>query len=401
MDSFFASAEQHLRPKLRGRPVGVIPVAGDSSCVIAASIDAKRLGVRVGTRVPDARRLCPSIELVLARPPVYVDLHHQVAEAIERCLPIHKMYSVDEWALELWGSEREPERAIEIARRIRASIDGSLSPWVGCSIGIAPTRLLAKIACDLDKPGGLTVLRPEDMPERLGHLELEDLCGISRGIASRLTAHGISTIEQLWALDRAATERIWGSVEGGRWWAGFHGIDEPEIKTRRRSMGHANVLEPRLRTPEGARQMLTRLTHRVCARMRADDLAAERVSISVSGQDRVSSFAADAPLESTQSTPAVLRAVHELYARCRLPSPPMKVAVTLSGLVHRSQRTGLLFGAEHRERRLSETLDAITARWGPAAAYTGAMHHCRHEMDEKIAFGRVPRGMLRPGVSAG
>src|SRR6056297_2053927 len=76
MNSFFASAEQHLRPELLGQPVGVIPMVTESTCVIAASVEAKRLGVRTGTSVPEARRLCPQIRLVKARPETYVRLHH-------------------------------------------------------------------------------------------------------------------------------------------------------------------------------------------------------------------------------------------------------------------------------------------------------------------------------------
>ena len=392
MNSFFASAEQHLRPELRGRPVGVIPVESDGSCVIAASIDAKRLGVRVGTTVPDARRLCPGIVLVKARPPVYVDLHHAVAEAITRCLPIHKTYSIDEWALELWGRERSAERATELAQGIKREMRASFSPALTCSIGIAPTRLLAKIACDLEKPDGLVVLEPAMLPARLDHLELEDLCGISRGIAGRLTAHGVRTVRDLWALTRDRAEAIWGSIEGGRWWAGFHGIDEPEVRTRRRSMGHANVLEPRFRTPDGARRMLIRLTQRVCLRLREADMVAGRVQISVSGHQPGEGFEAGAPLDDTQSTLAILRCVHQLWSRQAPVRRPLKVGVVLTGLAPRSQVTAPLFGDEHSESRLSRTMDAITTRWGPAAVYPASMHGCCHEMDEKIAFGRIPTG---------
>ena len=90
MNSFFASAEQHLRPELRGHPVGVIPMVTESTCVIAASVEAKRFGVKTGTVVPEAKRLCPEIQLVKARPETYVRLHHDIAASIDRHLPIHK-----------------------------------------------------------------------------------------------------------------------------------------------------------------------------------------------------------------------------------------------------------------------------------------------------------------------
>src|SRR5882672_10099072 len=99
MNAYFASVEQHLRPELRGRMVGVVPVESEGTCIIAASADAKRLGVRVGTRVREARQLCPEIVLVRARPALYVKIHQAVGRSIDRCAPVHKVYSIDEWAI--------------------------------------------------------------------------------------------------------------------------------------------------------------------------------------------------------------------------------------------------------------------------------------------------------------
>src|SRR5262249_16403750 len=97
MDSYFASVEQYLRPELRGRCVGGIPVETDSTCVVAASYDAKRFGVKVGTGVREARRLCPGLLLVKARPDVYVRVHRRILRSVDRCAEVHRVYSIDEW----------------------------------------------------------------------------------------------------------------------------------------------------------------------------------------------------------------------------------------------------------------------------------------------------------------
>src|SRR5262245_53022329 len=99
MDAYFASVEQHLRPELRGRPVGVIPVETESTCVIAASYDAKRYGVKTGTGVRDARRLCPGIKLVKARPSIYVEKHHELLRSVDQIAQVEKVYSIDEWSV--------------------------------------------------------------------------------------------------------------------------------------------------------------------------------------------------------------------------------------------------------------------------------------------------------------
>src|SRR5277367_4562737 len=144
MNAYFASVEQHLRPELRGRPIGVIPVESEHTCVIAASYDAKSRGVKVGTPVRDARQLCPGILLVKARPDIYVQVHHAILRAVDKCAPVHKVYSIDEWAIQLLGEEQKREKAIALGCLIKQQLLRDFSPWLTCSIGIAPTRLLAK-----------------------------------------------------------------------------------------------------------------------------------------------------------------------------------------------------------------------------------------------------------------
>ena len=108
-DSYFASVEQHLDPELRGRPVGVAPVLAESSCCIAASYEAKAFGVKTGTLVRDARQMCPGIAIVQARPPEYIRFHHQVVAAVEDCIHVEAVLSIDEMWAWLPLNLREPE----------------------------------------------------------------------------------------------------------------------------------------------------------------------------------------------------------------------------------------------------------------------------------------------------
>ena len=392
MDCFFASAEQHLRPELRGRPVGVVPVDSESSCVIAASYDAKRLGVKVGTRVPEARQLCPGIELVRARPATYVKLHNAVAAEIDRFLPIEKTYSIDEWAIRLRGRERDWDRALGFGRDIKAGIRRAFSAALECSVGIASTRLLAKVASDLDKPDGLLALPAEGVLERMGHLGVRELTGIAEGMGAKLEWHGVRTIADLWAIGRQDAVRIWGSVVGARYWDGLHGVDEPEMATRRHSMSHANVLEPKYRSDEGARQMLARLVTRLGKRLRQEGYLASELSIQVRYVDG-GRFSASATLPQVQDTPALLECLYGLWERrVARDGRAQQVAATVGGLVLASQTAGMLFAQEPKNTGLSRVMDSAVRRWGPGSLYFGSMHGCSHQMDEKIAFGRVPQG---------
>lgn len=396
MNSFFASVEQHLRPELRGRMVGVIPVQSEGSCVIAASVDAKRLGVKVGTRVREARRLCPEIVLVKARPAMYVKVHQAVGRSIDRCAPVHKAYSIDEWAIRLMDKEREAGPALELGRRIKREILSDFSPWLTCSIGIAPTRLLAKIASDLKKPDGLTSLATSELPERLENQSLDDFPGIARSMLRRLHAAGVSTVRQLWDLSPRESRQIWGSVEGERWWHGFHGNDLPEAPTRRRSINHANMLPPKHRDDAGAHAILIRLLCNGAWRLRRYGHVANRLHIDVRSYNS-REWATEASLEATQDTLTILRKFESLWGARPWAAhresewrPFAQVAITLSGLTPVNNITPSLFEERKPLDPLSQALDRINLRWGRNAMYFASVHDCRHEMEDKIAFGRIP-----------
>src|SRR6202453_1230189 len=121
LNSYFASVEQEVRPDLRGRPVGVVPMMADTTVCIAASYEAKAFGVKTGTMVGDAKRMCPEIVLVEARHELYVDYHHRVVEAVESCLPVTAVLSIDEMACRLMGRERPLLAAMELGRKVKAT----------------------------------------------------------------------------------------------------------------------------------------------------------------------------------------------------------------------------------------------------------------------------------------
>ena len=194
LNSYFASAEQNENPELRGRPVVVAPVESEATCAIAASYEAKAWGIKTGTKIHEARRLCPGLIVVQARHDVYVRLHHRIRAEVDRHIPIEKVCSIDEVACRLMGAECEIEKARGIARRIKQGFRENIGPCIRCSIGLAPNMFLAKIATNMQKPDGLVVLTRADLPDKLLGLELRDLYGIGRGVERRLFRAGVYDI---------------------------------------------------------------------------------------------------------------------------------------------------------------------------------------------------------------
>jgi DNA polymerase-4 len=362
--------------------------------VIAANYDAKRCGVKTGTRVGDARRLCPGIILVKARPHIYVQIHHAILRSVDKCAPIHKVYSIDEWAIRLVGKDQQPQNAIALGRQIKRELLADFSPWLTCSIGIAPTRLLAKIASDLQKPDGLTVLSPDELPDRLEHFLLDDLCGIGHGMLARLDAHGIRNVQELWAISKQKAIQVWGSVSGGSWWAGFHGYDEPELPTRRRSMSHENVLHPKFRNERDAHGIMIRLLCRLGARLRHDGYFARALRAHVADL-RGNYWHQDITLPCIQDTQTLLEHLERLWRRRGASyAPPLKVGVEVADLIPAAQVSQPLFDGMEKPRRVSLAVDQINQRWGAYSVYFGSVHGYRHQMDAKIAFGTIPAETL-------
>ncbi|MEM1354552.1 MAG: DNA polymerase [Planctomycetota bacterium] len=394
MDNYFASVEQQHRPELRGRPVGVVPVQAAGTCCIAVSRQAKRLGIKTGTTVLEAKRICPEIALVEARPRFYVEVHRRICAAIERVLPIEKIESIDEVAIRLMGRERRAEAALNLGRRVKASVRDAVGEYLSCSVGLAPTRLLAKIACELDKPDGLRLLELGGLPGAIEHLAVTDLPGINTGVRARLHRHGVCTTADLWAMPREAAYRVWGSVEGTRYWMALHGEDPPRHENPRRSFGHANVLPPELRCPEGAHAVMTRLLHKAAARLRHHGYHARHLAV-MSKFNHAPAWGDQIDLPTCHDTRTVVEHFERLWRRgpmADLPQlVPVRVGVTLGRLLPDAAVAGRLFGdPEHRED-LGRVMDRVNQRFGKHVLYLGGMHAVAgRDMPDKIAFGRVP-----------
>ena len=269
MNSYFASVEQQLDPALRGRPVAVAPVDAETTSCIAASYEAKRFGVRTGTRIADARRMCPGLVVVPGRPKVYVQVHHQIVRAVESVLPVAKVLSIDEMVCRLMGDHLKVKTAVEVGQRSKRAIRDRAGEWMRCSVGIAPNGLLAKVAADMQKPDGLTVLRREDLPGRLYDLKVGDFPGIGPKMDRRLQTAGVADVRELLACSAEQLARVWGSrLVGEAWYRRLRGEDVPDGPTQTRSVGHSRVLDPLSRNDRDARGILVRLVHKAAARLR-------------------------------------------------------------------------------------------------------------------------------------
>ncbi len=403
LNSYFASVEQQEKPKLRGRPVAIVPMISDATCAIAASYQAKKFGVKTGTNIGDARRMCPGLILVEASHSLYVDYHERIKTEIEQHYPIEVVGSIDEMGLLLDSRHQDETVAVALAKQIKAGIRKNVGDLITCSVGIAPSRFLAKLASDIQKPDGLTVLHLHDMPGRIADWKLTDICGIGRRMEPRFHAAGIQSIEQLWAATSQQLHHIWGGVGGDRFWRELHGQDLGHFATEHRSIGHSHVLAPEFRKPPEAVIVAKRLLSKVASRLRRTDYLTRGISLSIRAEDRARG---DSYVRLPQPISDTFTLMHHLdlmwpdvmaqagWARVK------KIAVTVHDLQSALEPQQMELFTELqptppadliRREKLSKIMDKLNQHYGRDSIALGFMpNQVKTFSGTKIAFSRIP-----------
>lgn len=410
LNSFFASVEQDARPELRGRPVGIVPMMADTTVCLAASYEAKAVGVKTGTVVSDAKRMCPEIVFVEARHELYVQYHHRIVEAVESCVPVSAVCSIDEMACRLMGRERKLLAALELGLQVKRKILSAVGPMMRSSVGLATNRFLAKIASDMEKPDGLMALPLDLLPRALRMLQLRDLPGIGARTEKRLNEKGIHTMEQLLALDCEQAGEVWGSVWGQRLWHWLQGEDfEMGENEHLKSISHQHVLAPEMRNPEKAWAVAHKLLHKAAMRLRQNQLWASSIGLAIgfavarSENRPVSRFGvptrgwkSELRLGECRDNSMLIAALTKLWAMQPAGEEyrhPYFVSVQLGGLVpDRLHSLNLFEGSEEEQSRvkLLETMDALNNKYGLQTIAPATMLQAFKAAPARIAFHSIP-----------
>lgn len=402
LNSYFASVEQQENPALRGKPVGVVPLMSDHTCCIAASYEAKMYGVKTGTNVAEAKKMCPGIKFVMARHDKYVDYHHRIYEEFLKHTPINKVWSIDEIASRLPIDKQNEPAARAVAKRIKEGIWKNIGQHINCSIGIAPNSLLGKLATDMEKPDGLVVLDHENLKEKLFALKLTDVPGIGYNMEKRLKRAGVLTMEQLWNLEPKHMRKIWSGVLGERMWYWLHGYDFEAPEQGNVMVGHSRVLDPDLRSAEKTRLMARRLLVKATYRLRRKGYYATVLTFSVrtvndqKWSDQVTIPAAQDPFTFLQHLDDLWdNMMRHANKNLRF----KKVAVLLQGLKTPAELTHDLFDTTQPEtikkiqkrEALASALDKLQTRYQKETVWLGIVPKTLSgHVGTKIAFSRVP-----------
>jgi DNA polymerase-4 len=364
MDAFYASVEERDRPELKGKPV-IVGGTGGRGVVAAANYVVRQYGVRSAMPMREALRRCPEAICVHPRMSRYKEVSGQVFEIFHEFTPIVEGLSLDEAFLDVTASQQlhgDPVViATEIRRRIRATTD------LTASVGIAPNKLLAKIASDLNKPDGMFRIGADNLQATLDPLPIQKLFGIGPKTLPAVHAAGIRSFGDLRAAGDELVWRVFGK-HGRLMRERASGIDDRPVEAHReeQSISAEETFDTDIKDGPYLRAHLMRLADRTAARLRAHDLAAGRVTVKIRRGD-FTTFTRQRSIEPpTQDTAVVSGVAQSLFDEWS--ATRSAAAVRLLGVGVGDLRTlgqaDLFSSGPPRESRLDAAIDGIRGRFG-------------------------------------
>jgi len=391
MNSFFASVEQQVQPTLRGKPVGVAPYIGNTGCIIAASKEAKVYGIRIG-RVGDARKICPNLKIIEARPALYMIYHKEIKNVIESFTPFYTALSIDEFAIKLSPSDQNEEKSVKLALKIKERIKDRVGDYLTCSVGIGPNKFLAKVAGERKKPDGLTTVRISALKKFYSTLVLTDLPGINYRLESRLKKFKIDSPAVLFNSSLADLRQALD--HGGRLWyyrlRGFE-VDDREIKTK--TIGHSHVLPPELRSYKEAISVIKKIICKAGYRLRQEGYYAKGVSITIKFLNN-ELFSLGHLFSPFCDTKSFTDNAFSLLKKCQWKEKPIFVAIAAFDLIKMQGEQINIFPEIEKSKAISRAMDEINDEFGTNTLFPASVFWGRDSAPDRIPFGS-PRYEIR------
>jgi DNA polymerase-4 len=392
MDAFYASVEQHDDPTLAGRPVAVGSPTG-RGVVAAASYEARTFGVRSAMPMVRARRLCPDLVVVRPRFTRYREVSDQLMVVLRDITPLVEPLSLDEAFLDVAGAVRLFGPPPEIGERIRSRVRSELG--LPCSVGVGPTKSVAKLLSGLAKPDGMLHWPVEEVAVRLRPLPVSVLWGAGPRTTDRLVANGLTTVADVADVDVRLLRRLVGEALGSQLHALARGIDPRRVEPGQeaRSISAETTFGEDVDDPVVLERRLQRLATGVARRLREQGLAARTVSVKIRFADHRDVTRSRTVAAATDRTHELVEAGHDLLTAMRLERSRVRlIGFRLSGLVEPDGAAQLSLlddegsateGEGHvpgeRWGALDRAADAIVARYGgPAVSFASLLDDEEH-----------------------
>ena len=364
MDAFFISVEQRDDPSLRGKPAAVCGSLS-RSVVTSATYEARPYGIRAGMPIQEAKRRCPQLILVEGDHSKYTETSSRIFSILKEYTPLVEVASIDEAYLDITQSTLLFKSPLHLAQTIKAHI--LEKEKLTCSVGIAPNKLLAKLASRLKKPEGLVVIEKEEVEKVLGDLPVSRLYGIGPKLEEALQAMGIFTCGPLGKFPIPLLIQRFGVI-GERLHEMGLGIDHSPVipfdeEEDPKSVSHSVTLEKDTSELEPLKKVLLQLSERVSRRMRRDFLYGKRVTLTVRYSDFYTFTKQKTLSQSINSGNDIFRHGLEIYRSISHPKPIRLLGIGMSLLEKEWSQLGL-FDRRQKTDHLLKAMDQVNDRFG-------------------------------------
>lgn len=392
MNSCFATIEQQANPLLRGRPCGVCSYTTPRGIIIAPSIEAKQLGIKLGTTVREAKTICRDFVPLENDPPKYRDAHIRFKKIFMDYTDRVTPKSIDEAVLDLSNTPILKLKTMEeIGFEIKQRVYEELGEWVRVNVGIGSNRFFAKTAAGLHKPDGLDVMDSSNALEIYRSMELTDLCGINWRYEVRLNANGIySPLQFFSARMDFLKKQVFKSIVGRHWYMRLRGWEVDAIDFGRKSFGHTYALGQKTADKDELSKLLMKLCEKTGRRLRRANYHAQGVHVSMLYQDRTYWHKGYTTKTRLYTTDEIFRYAMLLFNK----QPQLKVvtnlAVSVFNLVpHSPEQIGLFDGGKQDKEALARSIDEVNDRYGEFVITPALMMSMDKTVLDRIAFGGV------------
>lgn len=381
LNSFFATSEQQANPYLRGKSVGIIKANG-RTCVIAASVQAKKYGVKTGSTTYEAKKLCPQIIFVEADFDKYADITYRFIKICKTYSLACEVFSLDECFIDVTESEKFFGNVFNIAFEIKDRLRAEIGDYMTCSIGVSHNKLLAKLASKQVKLDGLFWITEDNAIATLDKSELMDVCGLGWGLSSHLRKLGIFDFPKLRNCSISFLHKHFGPFWSVHLYNIVRGVDNSPVLPfsdleDAKSVGRTYTTHRNLYRKEEIYRLMRNLCEEAAAKARAMKLAGRYVAVALrgpynEGEGENSLWGHLTLKEYLDDGKKFFDLCLQISSRWQLPYVRF-CGVTLGMLTRSDYLSTPLFPAERRRRRLVATIDKINSRYGDYVIYPGQL----------------------------
>lgn len=390
INSCFATIEQQANPLLRNKPIAVVAYNTPSGCILAASVDSKKFGVKTGMRVKEARVLCPSLITIPTDPDKYRNVHNSLKNLLSVYTPYLSARSIDEFALNFNHTELLKRDLFVIAKEIKQKIKTQIGDYLTVSIGIGSNSFLAKTASNLHKPDGLDEINFLNAKKIYDSLSLTDLTGIAAQNCLRLNIVGIYTVRDFYNADIGKLKQAFSSnILSQQWYLRLRGWEVDWADWPTKSFGHTYSL-PKPLNKEKILPILSKLVEKVGSRLRQGGYQAKGVHLGLTYQNREFWHLGHSLDSYISASSDIYKAVFSLLQKSPNENLISNVFITCHSLIPNSHLQLDLFGRQDKTQKITKALDQIEFKWGSFSVIPATMLGTEKLVPDRISFSNVP-----------